>query len=109
MEFQNRDWIIDAGAAEGFFTIFVSKKINLNTKIYAVEPLEIMHTALMNTFLKNEIKTVKLLKCGLSNYAGEAFFEINEKNVSDSKIIENSNKSKNIEKKVFRFKKTQSK
>jgi FkbM family methyltransferase len=92
MQLQKKDWIIDAGAAEGYFSIFAAERAKYGTTILALEPLSIMRDSLLQTAKLNNIKYFKHLPFALSNNQGKVLFKLDTEHICDSKINE-----KNIE------------
>ena len=62
MQVQKKDWIIDAGAAEGYFSIFAAERAKYGATILALEPLSIMRDSLLQTAKLNNIKYFKKIK-----------------------------------------------
>ena len=92
MQVQKKDWIIDAGAAEGYFSIFAAERAKYGATILALEPLSIMRESLLLTAKLNNIKYFKYLPFALSNNEGKLLFKLDPEHICDSKINE-----KNIE------------
>ncbi len=88
IDFQAKDWIIDAGAAEGFFSIFALQRSS--AKIYVMEPLQPIQESLRKTLCNYASPDrFELLATGLGKSSGLAHMEINQAHLCDSKIIEN--------------------
>jgi FkbM family methyltransferase len=86
-DFQAKKWIIDAGAAEGFFSIFALQKSS--AKIYAIEPLQVMQESLRKTLCNYASPDrFELLMAGLGGSSGLAYLDINQSHLCDSKIID---------------------
>jgi FkbM family methyltransferase len=68
------DWVVDAGACEGFFTRYALQR---GAKILVIEPVPLLAQALSRTF-EQEIRTghVRLLQGGLGRIAGRQHLEI---------------------------------
>lgn len=92
MQLQKKDWVIDAGAAEGYFSIFAAERAKYGAIILALEPLSIMRDSLLRTAKLNNIKYFKHLPFALSNNEGKVLFKLDPEHICDSKINE-----KNIE------------
>ena len=92
MQLQKKNWVIDAGAAEGYFSIFAAERAKYGAIILALEPLSIMRDSLLQTAKLNNIKYFKHLPYALSNNEGKVLFKIDPEHICDSKINE-----KNIE------------
>jgi FkbM family methyltransferase len=86
MLIQKKNWIIDAGAAEGYFSIFAAEKTKYRATILAIEPLSIMRNSLLQTAKLNNIKYFKHLPFALSNKKRGGLFDQNPKHICDSKI-----------------------
>jgi FkbM family methyltransferase len=93
MLIQKKDWIIDAGAAEGYFSIFAAEKTKYRATILALEPLSIMRDSLLQTAKLNNIKYFKHLPFALSDKEGEVLFNQDSEHICDSKINEKNIKS----------------
>ena len=73
MLIRKKDWIIDAGAAEGYFSIFAAERAKYGATILALEPLSIMRDSLLQTAKLNNIKYFKHLPFALSDKGGGGF------------------------------------
>jgi FkbM family methyltransferase len=93
MLIQKKDWIIDAGAAEGYFSTFAAQKTKYRATILALEPLSIMRDSLLQTAKLNNIKYFKHLPFALSDKEGEVLFNQDSEHICDSKINEKNIKS----------------
>jgi FkbM family methyltransferase len=93
MQVQKKDWIIDAGAAEGYFSIFAAEKAKNGATILALEPLSIMRDSLLQTAKLNNIKYFKHLPFALSNKEEKVLFKLDPEHICDSKINEKNIKS----------------
>jgi FkbM family methyltransferase len=93
MQVQKKDWIIDAGAAEGYFSIFAAERAKYGATILALEPLNIMRDSLLQTAKLNNIKYFKHLPFALSDKEGEVLFNQDSEHICDSKINEKNIKS----------------
>lgn len=93
MLIKKKDWIIDSGAAEGYFSIFAAERAKYGAIILALEPLSIMRDSLLQTAKLNNIKYFKHLPFALSDNEGKVLFELDPKHICDSKINEKNIKS----------------
>lgn len=78
------DWVIDAGASEGFFTRFaLLKKAN----VIAIEPIPRLAEALQLTYKKeiNEGKVI-VLNVGLGEKSGSSQLQINDQQICSSTV-----------------------
>ncbi|MFA6121747.1 MAG: FkbM family methyltransferase [Sideroxydans sp.] len=87
--YENREWIIDAGAAEGYFSIFALEKSP--GLLFCLEPLPIMKMALEKTLdsYSNE-KRAKVISAALSDIPGWADIQVDDEHICDSKLISNT-------------------
>ena len=89
LAYETRSWIIDAGAAEGYFSIFALKKSNAS--LICIEPLPIMKMALENTLsLYPNGKPSIIISSALSDKPGFADIQIDENYICDSKLVSTS-------------------
>lgn len=86
----NKNWIIDAGASEGYYLIFSKERSKKETKIFAIEPISIMHKALLETVKLNNIKNFKLLPFALGDCEDEVLLELDYDRLCDSNIKKNN-------------------
>lgn len=73
------DWVVDAGACEGFFTRYALQR---KANVLAIEPISRLAEALETTF-KTEIHEgrVKVLKAGISDASGVSQLKINSQEI----------------------------
>lgn len=85
----DRDWIIDAGAAEGYFSLFALGKTR--AKLISIEPIFAMCIALEKT-LVSEAKhnEIIIINAALSDTKGHGKLQINNDHICDSKILTSS-------------------
>lgn len=88
LSLNDAEWIIDAGAAEGFFSVFCQKKAPDFCKIIAVEPVAAMYAALTTTLSSNPKRSIEVLKVALSDKTGAASIDADNNHLSDTKVIE---------------------
>jgi FkbM family methyltransferase len=89
LAYETRSWIIDAGAAEGYFSIFALKKSSAS--LICIEPLPIMKIALEKTLsLYPNGKPSIVISSALSDKAGWADIQIDENHICDSKLVSTS-------------------
>jgi FkbM family methyltransferase len=87
LDYGNRKWVIDAGAAEGYFSIFALEK-SLGALIISVEPLPLMNTALLRTFASHESgKKAVVVSAALGDKPGWSDIQIDYEHICDSKLL----------------------
>lgn len=86
MSIGSKDWIIDAGAAEGYFSYFCISKVKSNTKIFTLEPLEVMQNPLFKTFKSFPDSMITIVKTAIGDYNGSVSFKTDSDNLCDSKV-----------------------
>ena len=86
LKLDEKNWILDAGAAEGYFSIFAAERIRKGALILGLEPLSIMHSSLETTLECYPDIDFKLLPLALSNQEGDTYFDLNIDHICDSKI-----------------------
>ncbi len=84
-----RTWVIDAGAAEGFFSVFVASSATGKTRIIALEPFELMKPALLKTFEQFPEHDFAVIQAALGNKDKLVSFNIDASHVCDSKVQDN--------------------
>jgi FkbM family methyltransferase len=87
------NWVIDAGACEGFFSIHsLMSKIPL---VIALEPIEELEKSLNQTLkmYKTETSEFKIIKCGLGRKKEKMNFSINNDHLCDSGFTKTNNDS----------------
>lgn len=101
LKYESSSWIIDAGAAEGFFTFFTSQKTHAN--LYAIEPVPQFHDSLMQSmeFYKKKHSEFRVISAALGDKVGEIMFDIDEQEVCSSKIISENDLSNSNDLKKF--------
>ena len=83
MDFENRKWVMDAGAAEGYFSVFSLCKSDAT--VIAIEPLALMKTALEKTLnLYAKGKETIVVSAALADKPGVAEFKIDYEHICDS-------------------------
>lgn len=85
LDYENATWIVDAGAAEGFFSIFALQ--HSMAHVYSIEPLLLMRDALSKTLHQIDKNRFSIISAGLSEKSGFAEIELNNSHICDSKII----------------------
>jgi len=84
--FETKSWIIDAGAAEGYFSIFALE--NSNAQLICIEPLFVMKSALEKTLLLHSNgKPTTIINAALSDEPGWADIQLDKEHVCDSKLM----------------------
>lgn len=88
IDFESKKWIMDAGAAEGYFSIFSILKSS--ALVIAVEPLGLMKTALEKTLdLYAADKKTTIVSAALSSECGWAEIQVNYEHICDSTLSSN--------------------
>lgn len=88
MRIEEKDWIIDAGSAEGFFALFCTERAKVSAKILVLEPLLVMQDSLRTTFKEYLASRVKLMRVAIGANDGFVRFEADSNHLCDSKISE---------------------
>lgn len=84
--YETRSWIVDAGAAEGYFSIFALEKSNAS--LICIEPLPIMKIALERTLaLHSNGKPSTIISAALGDKPGWADIQSDNEHICDSKLI----------------------
>lgn len=90
MNYESKDWIIDAGSAEGYFSVFALQKSK--GLLISVEPLSEMRVALEKTIKKYANgKRYELVSAGLSDKSGYANILIDYNHICDSSLLKKEN------------------
>jgi FkbM family methyltransferase len=87
LKIDQKDWVIDAGACEGFFSLYAFEKGA--SRVIAVEPLPSLQKPLLLTF-ENMAKAEKfsVISAALGNENKTLFLDSNQDHVCDSHITE---------------------
>jgi len=86
LDYENRKWVIDAGAAEGYFSLFALEK-SPDALFICIEPLPLMHKALAKTFADHERgKRVILVGAALGDMPGCSDMHVDYEHICDSKL-----------------------
>ena len=86
LDYEDRRWIIDAGAAEGYFSIFALEKSR--GRLICIEPLAIMKEALLKTLALNQKgQEFVVVIAGLSDVQGSAGIEMDKDHICNSKLV----------------------
>lgn len=93
---------IDIGANLGYMSINASKIVGPKGKIISFEPDNTIYNLLENNIFLNNVENIKLNKIGLSNYNGEASFNI----ATESGLSRLENKNNNLEGLILQTKTT---
>lgn len=100
LDYKSRNWIIDAGAAEGFFTFFASQKTS--ARIISIDPVAQLCNSLQKSVQDFNYNTSKhiTISAALGEKSGNINFEIDADRICSSRIIadeelSNSDKIKN--------------
>ena len=90
IKINQKDWVIDAGACEGFFSLYAFEKGA--KQLIAVEPLPSLKNALLQTF-QDMAKAQKfsVISAALGNDNTTLFLDSNQDHVCDSRITETKN------------------
>lgn len=86
------DTFIDIGANLGYMSINASKIVGPKGKIISFEPDNTIYSLLEHNITLNNVENIKLNKIGLSNYNGEASFNI----ATESGLSRLENKNNNL-------------
>ncbi len=70
------DVVFDVGAFIGLTSIFFSKKVGQNGRIYAIEP--VMHNVIMKNIKENNINNVKIIPKAIGEKVGTTEIEISD-------------------------------
>jgi len=96
------DNFIDIGANLGYMSINASKIVGPKGKIISFEPDNTIYNLLENNISLNNVENIILNKIGLSNYNGEASFNI----ATESGLSRLENKNNNLEGLILQTKTT---
>lgn len=88
MRIEGKDWIIDAGSAEGYFALFCIQRAKVSAKILILEPLQIMQESLRSTFSEYPSRQINIIKVAIGNNDSVVKFEADSNHLCDSKIAE---------------------
>lgn len=88
MHIEDKDWIIDAGSAEGYFALFCNERAKASANILILEPLQIMQESLKSTFSEYPSRQINIIKVAIGNNDGVVKFEADPNHLCDSKIAE---------------------
>lgn len=84
--YKDREWVIDAGAAEGFFSVFALERSH--GKVFCVEPLSIMNLALERTLASySDTERSIVINAALGESPGLAEIQVDNDHICDSKIL----------------------
>ena len=87
LDYGRRRWILDAGAAEGYFSVFALAKSG--ARILSVEPLPVMQRALARTLASHAGGREALaVSAALGEKPGSALLHVDAKHVCDSRLID---------------------
>lgn len=84
--YNSLEWVIDAGASEGYFSLFCSKRLNPSSRIFALEPLPIMKNSLERTFKSNKLENAIVVASAIGSNDTELLIEQDLAHICDSKI-----------------------
>lgn len=83
----NRKWVIDAGAAEGYFSMFALEKAP-DASIISVEPLSLMYKALSKTFASQAgCKKSIVVSAALGDKPGWSDIQVDYEHICDSRLL----------------------
>jgi len=89
LDYGRRRWILDAGAAEGYFSVFALEKSG--ARILSVEPLPVMQRALARTLASHAGgRETLVVPAALGEKPGSALLQVDAKHICDSKLIDPS-------------------
>jgi FkbM family methyltransferase len=87
LDYGRRRWILDAGAAEGYFSVFALEKSG--ARILSVEPLPVMQRALARTLASHAGgRETLVVLAALGEKPGSALLQVDAKHICDSKLID---------------------
>jgi FkbM family methyltransferase len=87
--YKDREWVIDAGAAEGFFSVFALE--NSHGKVFCVEPLSVMKPALERTLASySGAERSIIITAAIGEKPGLSEIQIDSDHICDSKILLNA-------------------
>lgn len=87
LDYGRRRWILDAGAAEGYFSVFALEKSD--ARILSVEPLAVMQRALARTLASHAGGREALdVPAALGEKPGSAILQVDAKHICDSRVID---------------------
>lgn len=81
------DWVIDAGAYMGMFSIYASPKVGDRGKIFAFEPISETQKLLKRNIELNGIKNVEVLSLALGEKKAEMNFSTPVRNLGNSSAV----------------------
>lgn len=85
LDYKNKSWIIDAGAAEGYFSVFALK--NSDAKLLSIEPLPTMTESLLKTlFMYKKENEPVVISAALGEVDGWANLQVDSAHVCDSRV-----------------------
>lgn len=94
--------VIDVGANIGWFTYEISKLLNHNGRVIAVEPDERNLIRLHRVLSRKRIKPlVEVLSCGLSDRENSGYLILDERNPANHKVTETSDQDIEIDLKTL--------
>jgi FkbM family methyltransferase len=94
------DYVIDAGASLGFFSIPTSKKVGKMGKVFAFEPLDQVRNLLEKSRQENSLDNLFIVSYALGDKEEIGFFELSDQYGTASRINDNQG-SKEKTQKVF--------
>jgi FkbM family methyltransferase len=87
LEYGPRRWILDAGAAEGYFSVFALEKSG--ARILSVEPLPVMQRALARTLASHAGgRETLVVPAALGEKPGSAILQVDAMHICDSRVID---------------------
>lgn len=89
LDYGRRQWILDAGAAEGYFSVFALERSR--ARILSVEPLRVMQRALARTLATHaDGRDALVVPAALGDRPGSAVLKVDAKHICDSRIVASS-------------------
>ncbi len=89
LDYKSRSWIIDGGAAEGYFSVFALK--NSDAKLLSIEPLPMMTESLLKTLSMYKKENVPIvISAALGKVDGWANLQLDTSHVCDSRVTVSS-------------------
>ncbi len=87
LDLENRKWFIDAGASEGYFSIFAREK-SPRALLISLEPLRIMQKSLAKTLAMYETgSNTVIVTAALGDSPGTAMIQVDYDHISDSAVV----------------------
>ena len=87
LDYGRRRWILDAGAAEGYFSVFALERSG--ARVLSVEPLAVMQRPLARTLASHARgREAFVVPAALGEKPGSALLQVDAKHICDSKLVD---------------------